>query len=233
MKNTDIFHVHTYRCGHAGQYSDSEYIQVAISLGATSIAFTDHAPFPGDPFGNRMSINDLEEYIDSLKQLQQQYSDQIAVKIGLEIEYFPKYHAYYHELRNNLGIEMLMIGQHMYDLVDNDYSFSLNVSTLEEQEYLGLGRNIIAGIKTGLFPIIAHPDRIYRKRKMFGQCEYNMALEIVETAIQYDVLLEVNKSSVETGLYVPEFWDIAKQKGAKIVFGLDAHSPQEICLWSY
>lgn len=50
IKSTDIFHVHTYRCGHAEEVGDEEYVIKAIELGATGIWFTDHAPFPGDPF---------------------------------------------------------------------------------------------------------------------------------------------------------------------------------------
>jgi histidinol-phosphatase (PHP family) len=53
--------VHTYRCGHAENVSDEEYIKKAISLGASGIWFTDHAPFPGDPFGNRMKYSELDE----------------------------------------------------------------------------------------------------------------------------------------------------------------------------
>ena len=62
----EIFHVHTYRCRHAANVADEMYILKAIDLGAVSITFTDHAPFPGNPFGNRMDIQQLSEYLDSL-----------------------------------------------------------------------------------------------------------------------------------------------------------------------
>ena len=54
-KNNYMFHVHTYRCKHAfNGISDEDVIEMAISLGKDSIYFTDHAPFPENPFGNRM-----------------------------------------------------------------------------------------------------------------------------------------------------------------------------------
>ena len=34
------------------------YVKRAIELGAHSIWFSDHSPFPGDPFGNRMNMPD-------------------------------------------------------------------------------------------------------------------------------------------------------------------------------
>lgn len=54
-KDTDLFHVHTFRCKHAEETGDEEYIKKAIKLGKTGIWFTDHAPFPGNPFGYRMA----------------------------------------------------------------------------------------------------------------------------------------------------------------------------------
>ena len=50
----ELFHVHTYRCKHAGDEREIEYVKRAIELGAGRITFTDHAPFPGNPFGHRI-----------------------------------------------------------------------------------------------------------------------------------------------------------------------------------
>ena len=84
MKN--LFHVHTYRCGHAENISEELYIEKAITLNASDIWFTDHAPFPNDPFGGRMKYEQLNEYIDTLLQLKEKYKEEINVHIGLEIE---------------------------------------------------------------------------------------------------------------------------------------------------
>lgn len=50
LGNKYVFHVHTYRCGHASKDMDEMYVKRVLSMGADSITFTDHAPFPGDPF---------------------------------------------------------------------------------------------------------------------------------------------------------------------------------------
>ena len=80
-----LFHVHTFRCGHAEMVSDEEYIKKAIGLRATDICFTDHAPFPGNPFGGRMKYEELPEYISTLKNLKEQYQRKIKIHIGLEM----------------------------------------------------------------------------------------------------------------------------------------------------
>ncbi len=71
--DNEVFHVHTKRCGHAGNFEDREYVEMAIALGANRIVFTDHAPFPGDPLGNRMPYEQLPEYIGAINHLREEY----------------------------------------------------------------------------------------------------------------------------------------------------------------
>ena len=101
--------------GAMAALDDEEYIKKAISLGATDLWFTDHAPFPDNPFGGRMKYEELSEYISTLKNLKEQYQRQIKIHIGLEIEYFSGYDrsGYYQELSNNPDLEILLLGQHM------------------------------------------------------------------------------------------------------------------------
>ena len=110
----EIFYVHTWRCGHAGEEREEEYIKVAIHLGAKQITFTDHAPFPGDLFHGRMKMAELPEYEDTLWELRAKYQGKIKVRIGLEAEYLPGFQSYYEKLKEDEGIEYLLLGQHLY-----------------------------------------------------------------------------------------------------------------------
>ena len=87
----EVFHVHTYRCKHASDEDDEAYVRAAVDLGAKRIVFTDHAPFPGNPFGHRMQYEELSEYISSLLILKDKYAAIIEIMVGLEIEYFPSF----------------------------------------------------------------------------------------------------------------------------------------------
>lgn len=226
-----IFHVHTYRCGHAGTDSDQSYIERAIGLGASSITFTDHDPFPNDPFGNRMKFNQLNEYLESLRLLKDKFKECIDVRIGLEIEYLPSYDEYYKQL-NYMGFDILMIGQHFYEHPDGlCYSFNdaLNVRCANEEK--GQIDAIISGIKTGLFNVIAHPDRSFRYCKEWTSKEDLLSKKLIDTALTYGVKLEENESSKVKGLFRPEFFDLVKKidtKGSLIINGLDAHSVKEL-----
>ena len=112
-----IFHVHTYRCKHASEELDEEYIKTALSFGAEKITFTDHCPFPENPFGNRMDMEQLSEYIDSLNHLKEKYQEQIKIEIGLEVEFLPSMIKFYEELKH-LNLNPLIIGQHFYQHPD-------------------------------------------------------------------------------------------------------------------
>lgn len=90
-----VFHVHTFRCGHAEKVPDECYVIRALEMNAGDIWFTDHAPFPGNPFGNRMKIEQLPEYLETLTTLKEKYAERIRVHIGLEIEFFEGYAEYY------------------------------------------------------------------------------------------------------------------------------------------
>ena len=153
----DCFHVHTYRCGHAENIPDEKYLKAALDIGATGIWFTDHAPFPGDPFGNRMNYSELDEYLSSLSRLREKYKGQISVYAGLEIEYFPSFDkiGYYKQLCADPRIDILLLGQHMAETGDG-YTFSWDEERLNREEYVVLGNAEIQGIESGYFDAVAH-----------------------------------------------------------------------------
>lgn len=230
-KKSEMFHVHTWRCGHAGDHADHEYIDRAIELGADKITFTDHAPFPGDPFGNRMRIAQLPEYIDSMKLLKELYKDRIEIVTGLEIEYFPSFLGYYKELRCMEGLDYLLLGQHIYEVSEGVYNFMLPPAEKNRLEMSGCGKAILEGIRSGLFDGIAHPDRIFRRREKWDEEMDQIARDIITEASKAHIPLEINESSLTREYqFRPEFWSLAEEYGASVLYGLDAHSPDELRL---
>lgn len=224
MGENYIFHVHTKRCRHASKDNDEAYIKKAMKLGAASIMFTDHAPFPENPFTNRMLDTELPEYVRSLKFLKEKYRGKISIHIGLEIEYLPSYVGYYKELKENPDIELLMLGQHHYEIAPGYYNFQqkdkLNVKT-----YAGLMKAQIEGVRSGFFQVIAHPDRcICRYTDGWnGQIETDCRMLLSEVQ-KHHVILEQNRKSI-----CREFW---KMVPGDVYFlkGCDAHAVNELYL---
>ena len=229
VNNNDIFHVHTFRCKHADNIPDIKYIEKALVFNAPGIWFTDHAPFPGDPFRNRMEYSGLNEYISSLYELKQIFADKINVHIGLEIEYFPSFdkNGYYKELLSDERVELLLLGQHMAEVSPGCYTFSWDKERLGNEEYIALGDAQIQGINSGYFGAVAHPDRIFRRQKKWSEKLDSMSNLIITAAYSNDIPLEINAASQRhSHQYWKEFWD--KTGNVKTIYGLDAHSLDDL-----
>lgn len=220
--------MHGHRCKHASEEREIEYIQKAIELGAKEIVFTDHAPFPGNPFNYRMAIEELKEYVGTLQVLQQQYKGMIEIKVGLEIEYIPTYIDYYRELKEKWKLDILLLEQYFSLLADGSYTFDLENKS-DKAHYLAEG--IVADMESGLFDVIAHPDQIFRRKKQWDFESVELSRQIKECAEHTGVVLEKNINNMfekkRKHLYWREFW-MELPKEVKVIYGVDAHSVEEM-----
>lgn len=233
----DFFHIHTWRCKHASDESDETIIQKAISLGAKKITFTDHVPFPENPFGNRMDYEELDEYLETLSSLKEKYQNQIDIKIGFEVEYLPKYLNYFNELKNHPKVDILIIGQHFSQIGDK-YTFDLDSQFRNENEHIYCFESMIEGIKSGLFDVVAHPDRCFKRCKEWTDEMANLSLQLFQVAAEYDISLEINISSYTKHpkklVFRKEFWRLLDEYNktastkVKKVYALDSHSSEEM-----
>ena len=223
-KDFEIFHIHTHRCKHASDEEDFRYVEAAIKLGAERIVFTDHTPFPGNPFRNRMDMEQLPEYLNSMNQLKKEYAPQIEVLAGLEVEYLPSFDSYYRELAAMKELDLLTIGQHFYENEDGSWSF---MDADKSQEYVGLCKAIVQGIETGLFDVVAHPDRSFRRCKSWSQGVMHAGYEVILAAKEHQVYLEKNHTSMRRkNHYWEDFWVRAGMNPC--LEGYDAHSVEEM-----
>ena len=228
VENTELFHVHTYRCKHAEDIRDEAYVKKAINLEATGILFSDHTPFPGDPFGNRMDYAQLPEYLDTIHRLQEKYDDVIRIRIGLEVEYLPSYHGFYEELRSDPRLDFLMIGQHMFEISPGKYSFQLSSTEKNEQEHAGCIEAMLQGIESGLFDVIAHPDRCFKLQTKWTEELTVLSKNLIHSACTAGIKIEKNMESMKRDRnYWEEFWALVPRH-ADVVVGTDAHSIDEL-----
>lgn len=220
-------HLHTWRCNHC-EGTEKEFIEKGITLGIETMAFTCHAPFPGDSFRFRMKMEQLPEYLETLRRLRAEYNGQVTIKIGLEMEYVPIYDSYYQELQESGFFDLFILGQHFSLLSDGTYTFESKEKLCEARL---LADGMIAGMESGYFDIVAHPDQIFRRQKRWDANADTISNEIKECATRTGVFLEKNISSMiakrKKHVYWPEFWDTLPV-GVRTVYGLDAHSVEEL-----
>lgn len=235
MEKTN-FHTHTTRCLHAGG-TDSEYIEAALNHKMTILGFSDHAPYPDNRFGLRMKYEELDEYLQTIKNLKKQYSNEIEIRVGLEIEYDSEKKAYYEQLLNEKGVEYLALGQHIYVSPSKEY---VNIYCLTNTEqYIEYAQTVKEAVQTGYYAFIAHPDVIFLNDFDWDEnCEIASNI-IIESALQSKIPLEFNANGLRRGIQQfcdgerypyphQKFWMKVAKQNIPVLINADAHHPSNV-----
>ena len=91
MEGLADYHVHTFRCGHAGGAS-RDFVSRAIERGLIEIGFTDHIPLyflPETLRDPRLAMREeqLDGYLEEVAALRREFAGRIEVRLGLEADY--------------------------------------------------------------------------------------------------------------------------------------------------
>jgi len=231
------YHSHTFRCGHACG-SDEEYIQTAIQSGFKEYGVSDHIFLPGIIHENmRGQFSQLDDYVKSFTNLKEKYKDQINIHIGFEAEYIEEYKDYYKSLLENHTIDYLILGQHCYYKDGSSYPRWYG-SMKGEKGMIRYTDHLIEGIKSGLFSYVAHPDLFSIFHGEWDELAISCSKKIIDTAIEYNLPLEINLCKVRARKYgyiqkdyleiYPNinFWKLVAKTNAHIIVGVDTHNPQ-------
>ena len=225
------YHTHTQWCNH-GTVSAYEAVREAIESGMKVLGFSEHSPFPDDRF-HRMKYAELNNYTAYLNELKIRYKNILDIRIGLEIEFFPKDIPYYYKLLNKYGIDYIILGQHYFDFNGK----IIKTKLIENTEMLiNYAESISEAMKTGFFSIAAHPDYCFSCDLPIDKHTDRAIQIILDTAEKYGTILEINAN----GFRKPEFqsciglrrrypffnfWKSAAAHNIRYIVGSDAHHP--------
>ena len=228
-------HTHTYRCGHASG-RDKEYVEAAIAQGIPVLGFSDHVMLPHhEQPGIRGSISLLKDYIGSIQDLKKRYEGQCEIYVGFEAEWYgDQYASYYKELLERKDFDYLILGQHCFDYFGHLYWYARLTPPESIRKYRD---DLIAGMESGLFTYVAHPDIYVAWEGEFDEAAEEVAEDICSTASRLGIPLELNCGMLRQTDYVRQegslaypcayFWKIAAKHGVKAIIGIDAHRPQD------
>lgn len=225
MKLTMNLHTHTERCNHAVGL-DREYVEAAIAAGIKTLGFSDHVPMPyRNHFHShiRMAVNEIEDYTSSVLALREEYKNDIQILLGYEAEYDPELFDAMMDTIRQYPLDYLIFGAHF---IDNEYAgFYSGVPTESEEDLAAYVRNVLAGLRTGVYTYLAHPDLICF-HGLDDVYEKHMRL-ICEEAKALSIPLEINLNGILFEKEYPSrrFFRLAKEVGNTIVIGVDAHNP--------
>ncbi len=221
------YHTHTKRCNHASG-GDREYVEKAIEKGLKILGFSDHAPylFPNTDYQSsfRMRIEQTGDYVSSIRALAKEYEKDIQIFCGFELEYYPDYHKEEMAFLRQFSPDYLIMGQHFLgDELSTTYG-----QKAEEYALVCYVTQVLAGLSTGDFAYLAHPD--LAGYLCSDQCVQTQYKRLCEGAKKMGIPLEINLLGIRDNRYYPKdmFFKIAGEVGNDIILGVDAHNPNDL-----
>ena len=99
------YHMHTVLSD--GKNSFKEMVLMAISKGLDEIGFSDHVCLKPVDWAIRME--DIPVMTGQIHDLQEKYKDQIQIRYGIEVDYFPGYEDELRDLIESIPVDMLLV----------------------------------------------------------------------------------------------------------------------------
>ena len=221
------YHTHTARCRHAAG-TQRQYVESALEAGLQILGFSDHTPYPfPSPYYStfRMFPEELESYVNDTLALRREFAAQIAIPLGLEVEYYPKYYPALRSILADFPVDYLLLGQHFVgNEIGTHYCGSATADPDILKQYCAQTRD---AMQTGDFLYLAHPDLLKFKG---DEALYRRQMRgVIRDAVACGLPLELNLLGLRQGRNYPDlrFWEMAAEENAALILGTDAHSPQD------
>lgn len=226
---------------HCGFSNDSEtrpedMVESAIAKGLSVICFTDHYDKDNLDWGDE-AIFDVESYFQKMIELQEEYRDQIDIRIGAEIGMQPYLAEYYQNF----------IAQHPFDFVigsvhsvpEHDVALDFFQKHSDSEGYKIYFEEMLQDVqKIKSYDVLGHLDYIVRYSnqgsKGFDLNDYmDIIEEILKQVIAHGKGIEMNMSGLKYGLGAPhpqpEIIKRYRELGGEIItVGADGHIPEHI-----
>lgn len=236
------YHIHTFRCGHAGGDS-RKYVEKALELGLLEIAFTDHIPLYFLPPEKRdpklaMAERELDEYLEEVRRLEEEFAGTIAIRLGLEADYAEGFEEELARWLARADWDVVLGSVHHVagDWIDSPEARHRFPREGTENLYREYYRLLALAAGTGQFDVLTHFDL----PKKFGARPDSPLAEAEGAAIAAAAKAGLTVEVSSAGLRKPvgEIYPEARllrglvEAGVDATFSSDAHAPAEVG-WGY
>jgi len=236
------YHVHTFRCGHAGGAS-GDFVRRAIDLGLLEMAFTDHIPLyflPPEERDPRLAMREdqFEEYLAEVRGLQEEFAGQIPIRLGLEADYAEGRERELERWLDRADWDLVLGSVHWVaggwiDAPGSAARFEREGTEVLYREYYRL---LAKAARSGLFDVLTHFDlpkkHGHRPREPITDAED----AAIAAAREGGCAVEISSAGLRkpVGEPYPERELLRRLAGAgvPVTFSSDAHAPAEVG-WGY
>lgn len=226
---------------HCGFSNDSEtrpedMVESAIAKGLSVICFTDHYDKDNLDWGDE-AIFDVESYFQKMIELQEEYRDQIDIRIGAEIGMQPYLAEYYQDFMAQHPFDFVIGSVH--SVLEHDVALDFFQKHSDPEGYKIYFEEMLQDVqKIKSYDVLGHLDYIVRYSnqgsKGFNLNDYmDIIEEILKQVIAHGKGIEMNMSGLKYGLGAPhpqpEIIKRYRELGGEIItVGADGHIPEHI-----
>ncbi len=243
MRGLPDYHVHTFRCGHAGGAS-RDFVLQAIERGLGEIAFTDHIPLyflaeaARDP-KLAMREDQFEGYVAEVEGLRAEFRGTIAVRLGLEADYAEGREEELARWLARADWDLVLGSVHWVDggwIDDPATSPGRFEREGAESLYDRYYRLLAKAARSGLFDVLTHFDLAKKHGHRPAAPREAAEREAIAAAKAGGVAVEISSAGlrkpVAEAYPEPRLLEAIVAAGIPVTFSSDAHAPAEVG-WGY
>jgi histidinol-phosphatase (PHP family) len=237
------YHVHTFRCGHAGGAS-RDFVLAAIDRGLSEIAFTDHIPLYFLPETQRdpklaMREDQFDGYVREVQELREEFAGRIAVRLGIEADYAEGQEEALASWLSRAEWDLVLGSVHWVagDWIDDPARSPARfgregVDVLYDEYY----RLLSKASRTGFFDVLTHFDlpkkHGHRPAAPRSRAEEDAIAAARESGCAVEISSAGLRKPVAEAYPEPRLLARIVAAGIPVTFSSDAHAPAEVG-WGY
>lgn len=236
------YHVHTFRCGHAGGAS-RDFVLRALERGLVEMAFTDHVPLYFLPEVQRdprlaMREDQFDDYLAEVEGLRREFEGRIPVRLGLEADFREGAEEELARWLSRADWDLVLGSVHW---VAGDWIDAPGSTARFEREgtsalYAEYYRLLEAAARTRLFDVLTHFDlpkkHGHRPASPLEAAENAAIAAARESGCGVEISSAGLRKPVREAYPEPRILRALVAAGVPVTFSSDAHAPAEVG-WGY
>ena len=222
------YHMHTTFSD--GKETYPSYLEKARKMDLAEIGFTDHITL--EPVDWCVKEVDYPVMKENLKSLCDDFSEDVQVRFGIEVDYFPDKEQELREIIAYFPVDYVIGSVHFIGNWNFDTDYSLYGKWSNDELYCMYFELIQKAAKSGLFDVIGHFDLIKKLQCWPESDQSHLYEETLKVLKEADVVMELNTSGLDRpcGEFFPnkKILEMAAKLGIPVTLGSDAHRPDQV-----
>lgn len=187
------YHMHSILSD--GQDSYEDMIRTAISKGMDEIGFSDHVCLK--PVNWAIRMEDIPVMTTQILDLKLKYEDQIQLRYGIEVDYFPGYEDQLRDLIESIPVDYVIGSVHFIGDWNFDTDRSLYGKWSNDKLYEMYFELVQQAAQSGLFDIIGHID-IIKKFRVYPESSQDTLFEdTIKIVKANNLVVELNTGGMD------------------------------------